>query len=60
MNKKHIDTRSRFRQKNFYPELRYFTDHTGPTGALYENEFWKWISNTKINVSNRAKKVDSS
>ena len=37
--------------------MRYFTDENGPKGRLHENEFWLF-SNTKMNVTNRAEKVD--
>ena len=39
------------------PKSRYFADQNGPNGGPIENEFWQF-SNTKINMTNRAQKVD--
>ena len=39
------------------PKFRYFADQNGPKGGPHENEFWHF-SNTKLNITNRAQKVD--
>ena len=42
---------------SFCPKLRNFTDQNGSKREPHENQF-RLFSNTKINVTNRAEKVD--
>ena len=40
------------------PKFKYFTDQNVPKGGdPHENEFW-YFSNMKMNITNRAQKVD--
>ena len=39
------------------PKFIYFADQNGPKREPYEKEFWQF-SNTKMNIANRAQKLD--